>query len=304
MRLQSDIRAVLFTDICETGIDLDNVEGHKLAARALKLVSEAGARNGGKVVKTVRNCVMMTFLTVEAAYRAAKIMQIALRGGEVRVKSGMHVGAVITTNDDIFGDTVNVAAHVLTQADAGDITMTGKCVEALPADARETVRLVDTTSIPGRPEWIEIHRTLREGETPTQPAISKLPVALVVTYKDSSVRIAAGDEPFAMGREASCSLRLASAVASRNHATITWRDVGFVLTDSSGHGTYIVDVNGNEIHVTRGDYLIEVDGVMSLGVPCDGNERDLIHVECEWARASVQRPAAPAQADSPRLMAA
>ena len=93
MRLQSDIRAALFTEVCETGqFALDDVEGHKLAARVLKLVSEAGARNGGKVVKTVGNCVMMTFVTVDEAYRAAKIMQLALRGGQVKLRSGLHVG--------------------------------------------------------------------------------------------------------------------------------------------------------------------------------------------------------------------
>jgi class 3 adenylate cyclase len=296
MRLQSDIRAVLFTEVCEAGhAALDDVEGHKLAARALKLVAEAGARNGGKVVKTVGNCVMMTFITVDEAYRAAKIMQLALRGGPVRVRSGMHVGAVITTSDDIFGDIVNVAAHVLTHAGAGDILMTGKCVEALPAGERASVRLVDTTSIPGRPECIDLHRVLRDGDTPAplQPQASQTPAALLVTYKGGSTRIAAGDEPFAMGREASCALRLASAVASRNHATISWRDEGFVLTDSSGHGTFIVDVHGNEVHLTRDDYLIVTDGVLSLGVPCDGNERDLIHIECEWLQPGSPRAGKP-----------
>jgi hypothetical protein len=226
-------------------------------------------------------------MTVESAYRAAKIMQLALRSSPVAMKSAMHVGDVITTNDDIFGDTVNIAAHILTLAGVGDIVMTRKCIEALPADQRETVCRVETTSLPGRPEWIEIHRALRDGETPppARPALSGTPVALVMNYKDSSIRIAPGDEPFAMGREASCSLRLASAVASRNHATIAWREEGFVLTDTSGHGTFIIDVNGNEVHLTRGDYVIASDGVMSLGVPCDGNERDLIHFECEWGYA-------------------
>jgi class 3 adenylate cyclase len=305
--MQSDVRTVLFTELCDTAsFRLDDVEGHKLAARSLKLVADVARRDGGKVVKTVGNSLMVTFMTVESAYRAAKIMQLALRSSPVSMKSAMHVGDVITTNDDIFGDTINVAAHLLTQATAGDIMMTGNCVYALPIAERQSVLLIETTTIPGRPEWIQIHRALRDGETPppAQPAMSR-PVALVVTYKGSSIRIAAGDEPFAMGREASCSLRLASAVASRNHATISWRDEGFVLTDSSGHGTFIIDVNGNEVHLTRADYVIDGDGVMSLGVPCDGNERDIIHFECEWVRASAasQRAETPAVDAASRIAA-
>ena len=289
MRMQSDIRTVLFTDVCETGVfGLDDVEGHKLAARALRLVSEAAKRNGGKVVKTVRNCIVVTFTAVESAHRAARIIQLALRNGPVRVKCGMHVGAVITTNDDIFGDTVKVAEHVLAHAGAGEILMTAKCVEALPAAQRASVRLVDTTSIAGLPEWIELHRVLSDVEAaaPAQAPADETPVALVLTYKGSSMRIAAGDEPFAMGREASCSLRLASALASRNHATICWRDGRFVLMDSSGNGTYVIDGSGEELHISRREHVLQGHGRLSLGMHCEGNTRDIIEYRCELAPAA------------------
>src|SRR5688572_13386110 len=124
MSVQSDSLAVVFVDICDSTRlyhELGDDRAHSLTMQCLNCVTHATQDNKGQIVKTTGDGAMSTFPTVELAYRSASVIQQSLRGGPLRVKVGMHVGPVILSKGDVFGNTVNLAARVLARAGPGEI---------------------------------------------------------------------------------------------------------------------------------------------------------------------------------------
>src|SRR4051812_13750028 len=155
MAEQPDIVAVLFADICDSTRlyhDLGDAAAHSLATQCLKLIEDTTTRNSGTLVKTIGDGAMSTFPSVYDAYHAAIAIVDKLRGSRLSIKIGIHVGAVIAEEKDVYGDTVNLAARVLARAGPGEILLSGACVENLRPLERATVRLLDTTTVKGRPE--------------------------------------------------------------------------------------------------------------------------------------------------------
>src|SRR5205823_4973095 len=92
---------------------------------------------GGRVVKTIGDEVMAVFATADAGGSAAAEMQAAVSAlpavGDTRlgVKIGFHSGPVIQQNDDVFGDTVNMAARLVEQAVKGQIITSQETAQVL-----------------------------------------------------------------------------------------------------------------------------------------------------------------------------
>jgi hypothetical protein len=280
--------AVMFTDICDSASvyrTLGDAEAHRLSASCMRLVVDAARRNGGRLIKTIGDGAMMTFANARDAYRAALAIQLAPQDDRFRVKIGLHFGTVIETDNDIFGDTVNVAARLLARSAANEILMTRECVDNLRPEQRATVRLLDTTSVKGRPEWVEIYRALGSTEDATHvvpsSASAAATVALLLKYKDDIVRLDPSDGPLLIGRDPTCRLVVDTAYASRRHATIDLQRGQFVLTDHSANGTYVVGEDGTEQHVNREGQHLARRGTISIGIGAQGNPEDLIRYRCE-----------------------
>ncbi|HEX2827688.1 MAG TPA: adenylate/guanylate cyclase domain-containing protein [Burkholderiales bacterium] len=300
MTMNCDTLAVMFTDVSDAErvyTDFGDAEARRLGARCLKLVAEAARRNGGRLIKTIGDGAMMSFRSVEEAYRAASIIQLAMRDQVLKLKVGMHFGQVIETGDDVFGDTVNVAARVLARSGPGEILMTRECVDTLGPLQRATVRLLDTTSVKGRPELVEIFRVIGDRENVTtvvassaRPAADETKV-LVLAYKDQTVRLEMTGSPIQIGREAGCDLVIASAWASRRHAKIEVQGDRFVITDHSSNGTFVSGEDGAERFLKRETQQLAEHGVISVGINAAGNPRDLVHYRCETATKHDRRSA-------------
>jgi class 3 adenylate cyclase len=288
MASSQDTVAVMFTDVCDSADvyrTLGDAEALRLSARCMRLVVESARRYGGRLIKTIGDGAMMTFPNARDAYRAALAIQLAPQDDRFRVKIGLHYGAVIETGDDVFGDTVNVAARLLARSAANEILMTRECVDNLRPEQRATVRLLDTTSVKGRPEWVEIYRALDHTENATTVVPSSVStgasLALLLKYKDEIVRLEPSEGPVLIGRDPTCRLVVDTAWASRRHATIDLQRGSFVLTDHSANGTYVVDEDGAERHVNREVHHLARRGIISIGTDVQGNPEDLIRYRCE-----------------------
>lgn len=288
---EPDTVTVLFADICDSTRlyhDLGDAVAHNLAAQCLKLITEATLSNSGTVVKKMGDGAMTTFPSVYHAFRTAISIQDGLRGGQLRVKIGLHDGPVLVEDDDIYGDTVNLAARVLARAGPGEILMSGACVDQLRPTERATVRLLDTTTVKGRPEPVEIYSYIGDETNVTiiVPSIPKLDAgALVLTYRGEDVRIESTGASLLMGRDASCALVIDSELASRRHATIDLERNSFVLTDHSSNGTYVIpDHTGNQQFLRREAVHLAGSGVISVGMMPGQNTDNLIQYRYERRR--------------------
>ncbi len=283
MTVESNTVTVLFVDICDSTRlyhQLGDGAAHTLASNCLKIVANATTRNAGKIVKNIGDGAMISFASVEQAYRAAAHIQHAMRAAPLKVKIGFHMGPVIIADGDVFGNTVNLAERVMARSGPGEILMTRACVDTLSPLQRATVRLLDAPLVAGQPDT-EIYRVINDsaGETtviPSSKARNKLDRALVLTHRGDVVRINGAGARLVIGREAQCGIVIANDRTSRQHATIDLQGNGFVLTDSSTNGTYVVDAKGNEQFLRRESAVLAGSGSISIGVASGKNSGGLI----------------------------
>src|SRR6201995_3167136 len=98
-----------------------------LRAHLAELVAPVVARFHGRIVKTVGDGVMVGFGSAVEAVRSAVELQRGMveRNADLPVarrqtfRIGLHLGDVILTDEDVFGDTVNVAARLQALAEPG-----------------------------------------------------------------------------------------------------------------------------------------------------------------------------------------
>ena len=66
---------------------------------------------------------MMYFYTAfEAVQCGVEIQKRIQKEGQFKVRMGLHISEIVFTDEDIFGDGVNVASRIAGIAEAGDIT--------------------------------------------------------------------------------------------------------------------------------------------------------------------------------------
>jgi adenylate cyclase len=95
-------------------------------------------KDGGRIVKTIGDAIMAVYPTALQAASSAVAMQQALEddakktGKEpIRIRIGVHSGSVLKDKDDVFGDTVNVAARLTARAEPGTILVSPDLAAAL-----------------------------------------------------------------------------------------------------------------------------------------------------------------------------
>jgi len=114
----------------------------RLVRDSFEVLRAAVEQNGGTVVKTIGDAVMAAFASDEGAIRAAVAMQRAFPefirkyeyAEDVDLKLGVYSGPcfAVTANGvlDYFGQTVNIAARLQAEAEAGDLVAPEHLAEA------------------------------------------------------------------------------------------------------------------------------------------------------------------------------
>jgi len=131
---QKDTLAVLFADVSDSTHlyrNMSDTAAFTQVRECLQTLEEAVRRYQGRVVKTIGDGAMCVFNEAADAAQAAIEMQdrIDLRmpapgKSKITIRIGFHYGAVLLENDDVFGDTVNVAARMAALAVPGQILTT------------------------------------------------------------------------------------------------------------------------------------------------------------------------------------
>jgi class 3 adenylate cyclase len=127
-------RAVLFTDI-EDSTSLTQRLGDARAMQVIRdhdqVVRSAIAAHGGHVVKHTGDGIMASFLSVTRSLETAGTLQrdLAQRNRDAalpfHVRVGIAAGEPITSDDDLFGATVQLAARLCAAAEPGAILVSG-----------------------------------------------------------------------------------------------------------------------------------------------------------------------------------
>lgn len=276
--------AILFADVSastklyETAGD---VAAHDAIEKCIKAMARATGAAHGRVVKTIGDEVMAVFGSADAAAAAAAEMQVAVDAmppvsdNKLGLRIGFHFGPVLQEKDDVFGDTVNLAARLVAQAVKGQIITTSETADMLPPPLRGMTRDLYAINVKGKAEEISLCEVIwkRHDEDTTvmvsgrRPSAKKQPVVLKLKYRDKEVIRRRDTDSIDIGRDPACGLVIYDHMASRQHCTLERRQDKYVLKDHSTNGTYVTAEGDTEQMLRREEVALRKHGWIAFGQP-------------------------------------
>ena len=292
----SQDKALLFADVSGS-TRLYEVLGDARAFAAinecLDILRKLTAAHSGRVVKTIGDEIMAVFPDAMTAVQAACEMQHVVSSrkpidnARVAIRIGLHYGAVLESDGDVFGDTVNVAARMSEIAKAEQIITTGATVSKLPAIMRASTRALSTLSIKGKADDIEVREVIwQESEEMTMMVGNTLPPSvaeptLKLVHQGETFVVDASRPSVTIGRDEQADIVIQDKRASRMHARIERRRDKFVFVDVSSNGSYVIVKGETEIQLRREEFVLRESGSISLGHPYMKDPTEVIEFFCQ-----------------------
>src|SRR5216684_3609737 len=285
---------VLFADITgstrlyETAGDSRAVEAIGVCMQKLREAVEA---HGGRVVKTMGDAVMALFATPNAAAAAARMQTEveslpAVGGRKLGLRIGFQSGPVIQRENDVFGDTVNLAYRLHEQAVKGQVLTSDDTVSMLAPVIRSATRRLYPVPVKGKAEEVELFELLWEQNpdiTDVAQTVSLLrsPQArLRLVHRGQDIVRRRGSESLMLGRDQTCQLVVADHKASRQHCTIERRQDKFMLRDHSTNGTFVTVDGELEVVLQREEFQLRKNGWIAFG-QSRADTREIVEYFCE-----------------------
>ena len=274
---------VLFAAIVGAGALRDKA-GDKVAHEALERcqfrLGQAAASCGARLMKSTADKVMVLAATPDAAADAASAMHLAMeklpKTAEIKlaVGIGFHFGPVVQKGDEVFGDTVNLAARLCEHAGSAQIITTEWTAKLLSPLYRAWLRRLEAMQIKGRSDETALCELVwRADENATALVRHRLEderpdhVALRLTYRGRILERRREKDAVSIGRGEECGIVVADQNASRQHCTIERRQDIFVLRDHSTNGTFVTVQGDAEMAVRRSEVSLRRHGWIAFGQP-------------------------------------
>lgn len=282
MARQTETQTVLFADISDSSRlyhQLGNAAARSVITASLASLAELLPRFEGRLVKTLGDAIMCVFPDAANAVNAASEMQALITRSSLpdslpmRLHIGLHAGPVLVESGDVFGDTVNAAAFLTNVAVAGQILLSDTTEQELPPDLRPLVRPLFRATLKGSSGESSIYQVVwtQDAMDMTQINLRATRVlsgdagSLTVALADTRARVDRWHPLLTMGRDAASDIAVLDQVASRRHCSVRLMRSNFYLVDHSVNGTYVTFASGDEIHLLRGEVVLEGNGEIRLG---------------------------------------
>ncbi|MDC1286851.1 adenylate/guanylate cyclase domain-containing protein [Gammaproteobacteria bacterium] len=292
---------VMFADVAGSTAMYENM-GDDLAreriSKALNALISISQRHAGQLVKTIGDEILVYFIDADNAILAAKSIQESMEDDRspetigVSIRIGMQYGSTILENDDIFGDTVNVAARVAGMAKARQILCTQEIAFMVKRpELSNNMRPFDRLRIKGKNEQLDVYLFAWEEESDmtnmatassfTNPSRNEQLKNLTLTYESKPYSIPVDTASYIMGRGKDCELVIKGDLISRYHCRIEHRRGKYIITDQSTNGTFIRTTGGQIIFLRREEFTLFGSGYISLGKKVNPGDSNIIHFLCE-----------------------
>jgi adenylate cyclase len=262
-------------------------------ARCIDALRKAAEVCGGRVVKTIGDEVMALFPTPDAAADAATRMHLAVEtlpavaGQKLAVRVGFHSGPVVQRDNDIFGDTVNLASRLVQQAVKGQVLTCDDTAMLLTPALRNSMRRLYTITVKGKAGEVVLCELVwrrspdvTDLSTTGSHGLRRQKVKLRLKYGEREILRRRDNESLLIGRDAGCQLVIADPRASRQHCTIERSHDQFVLQDHSANGTYVTVAGEKEVLLQRENIMLRKHGWISFG-QSRKDTSDVVEYFCE-----------------------
>jgi len=180
---------------------------------------------------------------------------------------------VLVEENDVFGDTVNVAAYLRAAATAEQILTTDAIERCLTAALKTCVRPIFNAVLKGSEQESTVYQVLWRTDRTDLTDVNLQPNkmipgdtgALLVTLDEERVRVDQWRTGIVIGRSKDCDLVVTDNFASRRHLSIKLVRTHFYLFDHSINGTFVTLGSGEEVHVLRRELLLDGSGEIYVG---------------------------------------
>jgi class 3 adenylate cyclase len=270
---------------------LGDAEALRAVERCLNRVERVVATYHGRVIKKIGDEVMSVFDTAVDGMQAACDMQQRVEdlppvsGIKLSIRIGYHFGPAIEENNDVFGDTVNLAARMTELAKGGQIITTGEAIDELPPLLRQSSREIDAIAIKGKREVVRVCEVLWQGgedltmkSANIAPAAAK-PLTLKLRHDNKELTLDAAHPTASLGRDLASDVVIADPRASRSHGRVELRRDKFVLVDQSTNGTYVTFHGEAEFVLKREETFLRNRGRVSFGHAWSEDKNEVLEFE-------------------------
>lgn len=291
---------VLFADVSESTRlynDLGDAKAKEILEGFMEMMSIVILKHRGRIIKTIGDEVMCIFDNADLAAAAAIGMQEKVilanckQQHQVTLRIGFHHGRVIREAQDVFGDTVNIAARMVSQAKGNQVLTTEDTIKSMISTSPDDIRYVDKTRVKGKSEMMRLYEIVwgapeemtMLGTTASSDHINDLVYTAQITlsYKNQQISMDERSPGLTIGRLASCDLSVSDKRVSRLHARIEFRRNKFVLIDQSTNGTYVTKLDSNPVIIRRDEIVLSGEGLLGLGRPPENSPVEPIRFTCQ-----------------------
>lgn len=273
--------AVLFADVVGS-TRLYEAFGDELAKQMIDdcLATLRGVvqQYGGRVIKTIGDEIMCVLPSADSGCLAATDMQTKVMAlpkvsnVQRSVRVGWHFGPVIEENNDVFGDTVNLAARMAGLAKGMQIITTAATVACLSPVLRLSTRSIAALAVKGKGDEVAVSEVIWQGGEELTMSTSSIAFAtksvrLQLQHGDQCIELE--QDSVVLGRDPQCNLVISDRNASRQHARIERRRDKFFLVDQSTNGTFVAFSNEPEVVLRREELMLRGSGRIGFGHSLD-----------------------------------
>lgn len=274
--------AVLFADVAgSTALYelLGDERAFALVDRCLQTMSGCTTEFHGRVVKTIGDAVMSVFDRADDAAAAAAEMQVRVAalgpaaGVRLGVRVGFHFGPVVAREDDVFGDTVNLASRLCDLASRGQIITDQDTAERLSRHFRPSLRTLYAIPVKGKEAEVALIEVLWQASSQEMTAIVATPTPaagparLALTLGGAHLEIGRERRKVTFGRDHEADFTIRNPNVSRAHAMIERRREHFVLADHSTNGSFVSFEGKPEMRIHHEELTLVGHGWISFGQP-------------------------------------
>ncbi|HYR34685.1 MAG TPA: FHA domain-containing protein, partial [Burkholderiales bacterium] len=244
-------------------------------AQLRKTAEDCGAR----ALDSGNDRLMVLLATPDAAADAAAAMLTSMDrvpqygGARLGLGIGFHHGPAIQKEDQVYGDTVNLAAQLVAKAANGQIITTRETASHFSPIYRAWMRKLGSIEIKGRSGEVGLCELMwRADDNATVFAKRRVEtrqgnVMLTLAYRGQAHVRRRERDAITIGRGDTAGIQIKDDQASRLHCTIERRQDKFVLTDHSTNGTYVKINSAPEVLVQREEFALTGKGTIACGQP-------------------------------------
>lgn len=269
---------------------LGDEDGRDLVHDCVEQFAGIAAKHDGSFVKSNGDDIMCTFPlpadAVNAACEMQRFMEEFAKNRSpvpVSVRIGFQHGmAVIESQGDVRGDSVNVAARLADYAKAGQIVTSEDTIIGMGSTVN--FRRLERARLKGKTERVGICEILWKNDFSMTIFASDSPednvdddIRLVIQLGDQSCFVSESNFKVTLGRDPGSDIQVSGKRASRFHAEIEFQRGNFVLKDISTNATYVKQ-GMEETRLHRGQAPIIGAGQISLGIPFNKNPEEIIEL--------------------------